>query len=68
MQAPMGEYLDTIKAKAIQELEQELISSDRIETLQNRLYVIRAIKDGIVKDIANGKIAERQLREVEADE
>ena len=64
----MEEYLDGIKDKAIKELEQELISSDRMETLQNRLYVIRALKDCIVNDIANGKVAEKQLREVETNE
>ena len=68
VQTPMEEYLDGIKDKAIKELEQELISSDRMETLQNRLYVIRALKDCIVNDIANGKVAEKQLREVETNE
>lgn len=67
IQAPLEEYLDGIKAEAVAELEQELISSDRIETLQNRLYVLRALKDNVKKDISSGRIAEKKLREAESD-
>ena len=59
------EYLQGIKADVVAELERENIGVDRIATLQNRLYVLRSIADGIESDIANGKVAEKNLREAE---
>lgn len=36
-----------------------------MERMQSRLVVIKAIRDGIKKDIDNGRIAEKMLREAE---
>lgn len=63
----MVEYLAAIKAEILRELEQEMISQDRLSTLQNRLYVLRSVIDRVDSDIRNGDIAEKCLREAEAD-
>jgi hypothetical protein len=61
------EYLNGIKDDVVSELERETIGTDRLATLQNRLYVLRRIGDNMDSDIANGKVAEKHLREAEDD-
>jgi hypothetical protein len=61
----MLEYLADIRADVVRELERETIGTDRLSTLQNRLYVIRALADKIDSHIKSGKIAERELREAD---
>lgn len=61
------EYLDSIKADVVAELERELVGNDRLATLQNRLYVLRRLVENMDSDIANGKVAEKHLREVDDD-
>lgn len=59
------EYLDSIKADVVSELERELVGNDRLATLQNRLYVLRRLVETMDSDIANGKVAEKHLREAD---
>lgn len=59
------EYLDSIKADVVAELERELVGNDRLATLQNRLYVLRRLVENMDSDIANGKVAEKHLREAD---
>ncbi len=63
----MVEYLEVIRTEIVRELEQELIGQDRLSTLQNRLYVLRSVVDRVDSDIKSGSIAEKNLREAEAD-
>lgn len=61
----MLEYLADIRADVVRELERETIGTDRLATLQNRLYVIRALAEKIDSHIQSGKIAEKELREAD---
>lgn len=58
----MEEYLDRLKAKAIEELEKDHENYGRIERLQARLLVIKGIRDECRNDIKSGRIAEQQLK------
>lgn len=62
------EYLKGIKDDVVSELERETIGTDRLATLQNRLYVLRRLMDNMDSDIANGKVAEKHLREADEDD
>ena len=62
---PLNEYLDDVRRDTIRELERTDIIFDHMERMQSRLVVIKAIRDSIKKDIDNGRIAEKMLREAE---
>lgn len=54
-----------MRRDTIRELERTDIIFDHMERMQSRLVVIKAIRDSIKKDVDNGRIAEKMLREAE---
>lgn len=67
MRPAVVDYLGELREEVIEELERETIAKDRLETLQNRLYVLRSIAERIDRDVQDGLVAEKELREAEVD-